>query len=141
MTDLPAGIPKNATVVATDGFCAFAGPIYRLADVGENGAKRFAFVPAAHHLNESGEVAGAMLTALMEIAMTCAAQLDCGAQSVRPTSLSCDFVAAAMPGDVIEVQVRIVRRTRTIVFMSADLVSAGPALMVGNGVWKILDVG
>ena len=104
----------------------------------EDGAvKRFAFAAAAHHMNGAGTVHGGMLMTFLDTSMSRTSRLISDAKSTATVSLTCDFVAPAKLGDVIESRVRVTRRTRTIVFISAELVCGENTLMVGSGVWKI----
>jgi uncharacterized protein (TIGR00369 family) len=137
MANRPAGIPEDAEIASTGGFNKFVGPLYRLADLEDGAVKRFAFAAAEHHMNGSGSVHGGMLMTFMDSSMSRTSRLISGAKGTATVSLTCDFVAPAKLGDVIESRVRVTRRTRTIVFLSCELVCGGRVLMVGNGVWKI----
>jgi uncharacterized protein (TIGR00369 family) len=137
MVNRPAGIPEDAELASTGGFNAFVGPFYRLSDLEDGAVKRFAFVAAEHHMNGAGTVHGGMLMTFTDTSMSRTSRLISDAKSTATVSLSCDFVAPAKLGDVIESHVRVTRRTRTIVFLSSELICGGRTLMVGNGVWKI----
>jgi uncharacterized protein (TIGR00369 family) len=137
MVNRPDGIPEDAELASTGGFNEFVGPLFRLSDLEDGAVKRFAFAAAAHHMNGAGIVHGGMLMTFMDTSMSRASRLISGAKSTATVSLTCDFVAPAKLGDVIESRVRVTRRTRTIVFISAELVCGGNTLMVGSGVWKI----
>ena len=137
MVNRPAGIPEDAELASASGFNEFVGPLYRLSDLEDGGVKRFAFVAAAHHMNSAGTVHGGMLMTFMDTSMGRTSRLVSDAKSTATVSLTCDFVAPAKLGDVIEAHVRVTRRTRTIVFVSCELVCGGRTLMVGTGVWKI----
>lgn len=88
-------------------------------------------------MNCAGTVHGGMLMSLADISMSRAARDGTDAQNSSTVSLSCDFVGPGKLGDVIEAHVRVTRRTRTIVFLSADILSGGRTLLVASGVWKI----
>ena len=137
MVNRPAGIPEDAELASTGGFNAFVGPLYRLSDMEDGAVKRFAFAAAPHHMNSAGTVHGGMLMTFMDTSMSRTSRLISDAKSTATVSLTCDFVAPAKLGDVIESRVRVTRRTRTIVFLSCELVSDERTLMVGSGVWKI----
>jgi uncharacterized protein (TIGR00369 family) len=136
MVQRPAGIPDDAELASTGGFNEFVGPLYRLPDL-DGAVKRFVFVAADHHMNSAGTVHGGMLMTFMDTSMSRTSRLISDAKSTATVSLTCDFVAPAKLGDVIESHVRVTRRTRTIVFLSCELVCGERTLMVGSGVWKI----
>lgn len=130
-----AALPEGAEEVPFVGYNKYIGPMYRLPD--EGGFHRFCFRVEDRHMNCAGTVHGGMLMSLADIAMSRAARAGTEAQNSSTVSLSCDFVSAGKLGEVIEARVRVTRRTRTIVFLSADIVSADRTLLVASGVWKI----
>ncbi len=136
MVNRPPGIPEDAQIASTGGFNHYVGPLYRLSDLEDGAVKRFAFAAAEQHMNGSGTVHGGMLMTFMDTSMSRTSRLISAATGTSTVSLTCDFVSPAKLGDVIESRVRVTRRTRTIVFLSAELVTDGRTLMVGTGVWK-----
>jgi uncharacterized protein (TIGR00369 family) len=128
-------LPEGAEEIPFVGYNKYIGPMYGLPDAG--GLHRFCFRVEDRHMNCAGTVHGGMLMSLADIAMSRAARAGTDAQNSSTVSLSCDFVGPGKLGDVIEARVRVTRRTRTIVFVSADIVSGGRTLLVASGVWKI----
>ena len=61
-----------------------------------------------------------------------------GAESCSTVSLTCDFIGPGKLGDVIEARVRVTRQTRTMIFLSADIVCGERVLAVATGLWKIV---
>jgi len=55
-------------------------------------------------------------------------------------SLNCDLIAAALPGDWVEGEAQVVRKTRSIVFVRGTLTRAdsGEVLLSASGLWKRL---
>jgi len=41
-------------------------------------------------------------------------------------------------GDVIESRVRVTRKTRTMIFLSADIVAGDRVIGIATGLWKIV---
>jgi uncharacterized protein (TIGR00369 family) len=130
-----AALPEGAEEIPFVGYNKYIGPMYRLPD--ESGLHRFCFRVEERHMNCAGTVHGGMLMSLADISMSRAARDGTDAQNSSTVSLSCDFVGPGKLGDVIEAHVRVTRRTRTIVFVSADILSGGRTLLVASGVWKI----
>jgi acyl-coenzyme A thioesterase PaaI-like protein len=50
------------------------------------------------------------------------------------------FVGPVQIGEFVEAKCRVVRRTRSLVFMSAELVVSDRVMVTANGVWKTLGV-
>jgi acyl-coenzyme A thioesterase PaaI-like protein len=136
MTTEAAELPPDAVLASTGGFNQFAGPFYRLRDEGE--VRRFAFIALDKHMNAAGSVHGGLLMTFADIAMSRTSRLISGAQSCSTVSLSCDFASAGRLGDLIEIRVRVTRQTRTLVFLSSEIVANDAVLMVANGLWRIV---
>jgi len=134
------GLPEGAEEVSAGGFNLHIGPLYRLPD-GEDGAlKRFGFVAAEKHMNSVGSVHGGMLMAFMDVAMSRTSRLISGAPRCSTVSLSVDFAGPGRLGDLIEARIRVPRRTRTMVFLTGELVADGRTLVTANGLWKVAGV-
>lgn len=129
-------LPDGAENVSMAGFNLHAGPFYRLSD--EGGTRRFAFVAAEKHMNAAGSVHGGLLMTFADVAMSKTSRLATGAKSCSTVSASCDFVGPGRLGDLVEIRVRVTRRARTLVFLSANIEAQGRTLMVATGLWKIV---
>jgi uncharacterized protein (TIGR00369 family) len=136
MNPVTAKLPQDAELASTAGFNLFAGPFYRLRDDGD--VKRFAFIALEKHMNAAGSVHGGLLMTFADIAMSRTSRLTSGAKSCSTVSVSCDFVSAGRLGDLIEIRVRVTRQTRTLVFLSSEIIANGAVLMVANGLWRIV---
>ncbi|HEY4115175.1 MAG TPA: PaaI family thioesterase [Rhizomicrobium sp.] len=128
--------PEGAEDISTSGFNRFIGPLYRLPD-GESGERRYCFPVADKHMNAAGAVHGGMLMAFLDISMSRTSRLESGAATCSTVSLACDFLAPGRLGDLILSRVRVSRRTRTMVFMSAETWAGDRLLLTAQGVWKV----
>jgi uncharacterized protein (TIGR00369 family) len=137
MSAANAGLPADAEIVSRGGFNLFAGPFWRLASDADGMGARFAFIAEPKHMNGSGSVHGGLLMTFADVAMSRTARLATGTESCNTLAFTADFVGPGKLGDRIEAAVRVTRRTRTMVFQSADIVAAGRTLMVATGLWKI----
>jgi uncharacterized protein (TIGR00369 family) len=140
MAQRPEGLPEGAEEVSVGGFNLYVGPLYRLPD-GEDGAlKRFVFTAADKHMNSVGSVHGGMLMAFMDVAMSRTSRLISGAARCSTVSLAVDFVGPGRLGDLIEARIRVPRCTRTMVFLTGELVAGDRTLVTANGLWKVAGV-
>ena len=139
MADLPDGLPEGAELASIGGFNLYVGPLYRLPDSDGGALKRFAFIAAEKHMNGAGSVHGGMLMSFMDVAMSRTSRLISGAPACSTVSLTCDFVGPGRLGELIEARVTVTRQTRTMVFLSGELVTGGRTLLVGTGLWKLAD--
>lgn len=136
MSELPDGLPPGAENISRGGFNLHAGPIYRLPD--EGAVRRFALPVLDKHLNGSGNVHGGLLMTFADISMSQTARAATGAPGCNTVSMTCDFVGPGKAGETLACSVRVTRKTRTLVFMSADIVSGDRPVAVATGLWKIV---
>ena len=136
MTNKPNAMPPEAENVSRGGFNLFAGPVWRLPAEGET--RRFALLVEQKHMNSSGSLHGGVLMTLADIAMSRTSRAASGAESCSTVSLTCDFIGPGKLGDVIEARVRVTRQTRTMIFLSADIICGERVLAVATGLWKIV---
>jgi len=121
---------EGAEGVSLRGLDAY-GPFTRYPAAG--GVNRFSFVANDKHTGGQENVARAILAAFAQAAMESSATGESRAVIV---SLGCDFVADAHAGERIEAHVRVVRRTRSLTFLTADLIAGGRILLTANGLAK-----
>ena len=134
MSEVPDSLPPGAESVSRGGFNLHAGPVWRLAPDGE--VRRFALVVADKHMNSSGSVHGGLIMTFADVAMSQTARAVTGAPTTSTVSMTCDFVGPGKLGDILEARVRLTRRTRTMVFLLADVVAGERAIAVATGLWK-----
>jgi len=137
MSEISPHLPKDAVRIGTVGFNVFAGPFYRLGDEKDGEIKHFAFVPDQKHMNGSGAVHGGLLMTFADVSMSQAARAVFDGVGCNTVSLSCDFVSPGKLGEMVESRVRVTRKTRTMVFISAEVSSGGRPLLVATGLWKV----
>lgn len=137
MSEHPPGLPEGSEPASTGGFNLYIGPLYRLPDEEDGAVTRFAFIAAEKHMNAAGTVHGGMLMSLIDVAMSRTTRLATDAPRCSTVSLTTDFVGPGRLGDLIEARIRITRRTRTMVFLSGEVVAGGRPLLIATGLWKV----
>jgi uncharacterized protein (TIGR00369 family) len=137
MTHSPQTLPAEAENISRGGFNAYAGPFWRLPPDGD--IHRFALLVEPKHMNGSGALHGGVLMTFADIAMSQASR-TAGSGSARNTvALTCDFVGPGKLGDIVEARVRVTRKTRSMIFLSADIVAGKRVLAVATGLWKFAE--
>ena len=136
MTKPPHALPPGAENIARGGYNLDAGPVWRLPPEGD--VRRFALVVAEKHMNGSRSLHGGVLMTLADIAMSQTARAASGARSCSTVALTCDFVGPGKLGDVIEARVHVTHQTRTMIFLSAELVCGDRPVAAATGLWKIV---
>jgi uncharacterized protein (TIGR00369 family) len=133
--------PAGWTMVPyEDHFQEVNGP-YFLADAFEPTEEeplRFGFRVGPHNCNFAGTCHGGMIAASLDIVMGRSMAKATGAEHAPTVSMTVDFMRAGRPGDWIESRVRILRKTRSMVFVDATLVGPGGVVARGNAVFKLL---
>jgi len=81
-----------------------------------------------------------MLMTFADVSMSQAARAVFDGKGCNTVSLSCDFVSPGKFGELIESRVRVTRRTRTMVFISAEVVAGDRPLLIATGLWKLANV-
>ncbi len=142
MSEQPAMLPAGAELVSLAGFNLYIGPIYRLGWDADGMGGHFAFIAEQKHMNSAGSVHGGMLMSFADIAMSQTVRGGNAADAPPPKpggtiSLTADFVGPARQGELVEAHTRVTRRTRTIGFLSADIMVADRPVLVATGLWKI----
>jgi len=118
-----------------DPFELHVGPAF---GAGEQGARRYAFIPEAHHCNLRGVVHGGMLMTLADMTLGQAVWDVTGNAPSVTLNMQTQFLKPAKAGDLIEVVPEMTRRTRALVFMRGDFTVAGEIVMTVSSVWKLL---
>jgi uncharacterized protein (TIGR00369 family) len=130
-------LPVGAENISAAGYNRHAGPFYRLAiDVDGRGG-RYAFIVQPKHLNNVGNIHGGLLMTFADVAMSRTARLAAGVESCNTVSLTVDFVGPGKLGDMVEAAVCVTRRTRTLIFQTANIAIGERIIMVATGLWKI----
>jgi uncharacterized protein (TIGR00369 family) len=138
MVAIPPVPPADAQDVSVAAFTRYVGPLYRFADAEDGAIRRFAFVAVEKHLNAADTVHGGMLMTLADVAMGQTARHASGGKICSTVSLNCDFVGPGRLGDLIEARIRVTRASRTMVFLSGEIVVGERVLLVATGLWKII---
>lgn len=123
-----------------DAFQEANGP-YFIAEpfaASEEEPMRFAFRVGAHNCSFAGICHGGMLAASLDIVMGRSMARLLGIAHAPTVSMSVDFMRAAKLGDWIESRVRVLRRTRSMVFCDAVLVGPEGPVARGGAVFKLL---
>src|SRR5690349_17547888 len=104
---------------AADGFIGLVGPLWTRQD---GDAHRYAFLAEDKHHNRRGVVQGGMLMTFADRAMGMTCWYANERQPQATVQLDVHFIDAVQIGEFVEAKCSVVRRTRSLVFMSAELV-------------------
>ncbi len=90
------------------------------------------------HLNTAGMAHGGFLTFIADTGMGNAAHRVADGKQCVTISLEVKFISAGKEGDNLIAKVKVQKKTRTLVFLTCEIVSSNKVVAVTSGVWKIL---
>ena len=118
-----------------EGFFGLVGPLWQRQ---EGDLHLFALKAEPKHHNRRGVVHGGMLMAFADRAMGMTSWYANGQQPQATVHLDMHFIDAVQIGEFVEAKCKVVKRTRALVFMGAELVVGERIVATASGVWKIL---
>tara|TARA_B100001287_G_scaffold266868_1_gene261272 strand:- start:291 stop:716 length:426 start_codon:yes stop_codon:yes gene_type:complete len=93
-----------------------------------------------NHLNAAGITHGGYLSALIDAGAGTAAHRAAGNAPCVTISLDLKFISASKVGDEIIGKVKILKKTKTLVFLFCELKCENKIITSASGIWKILKV-
>ena len=138
MTDKAAEKLKSAgwTIVETTGFLSLVGPLWQRIVDGEH---EYALIAQDKHHNRRGLVQGGLLMTFADRAcgMTARDRRRAG-RPWRRCSSTCISSIAGKIGEILIAKPRVVRTTRSLIFMTTEVTGGKRCIVMANGVFKIL---
>jgi acyl-coenzyme A thioesterase PaaI-like protein len=122
-----------------DPFQANNGPLY-IAEPFEGTMEeplRLGFRVAENHCGFPGICHGGMIAMVLDNAMGRSIQKACDVAITPTISLHIDYMNAASLGEWVESRVRLLHKTRRMVFLDALLVGPAGIIAKGSGVFKL----
>ncbi len=91
------------------------------------------------HLNPGGITHGGFIMSLLDSGMGTAAHRALGAQA-RAATISFDvkFISASRTGDLLLGTAKVLRKTRSLVFMQGEIRCGEALIATAEGIWKVL---
>ncbi len=93
-----------------------------------------------NHLNAAGITHGGYLSALVDAGAGTAAHRAAGNAPCVTISLELKFISASKEGDEIIGKVKILKKTKTLIFLFCELKCDNKIITSATGVWKILKI-
>ena len=140
MSDMAAEKLKSSgwTIVETSGFLSLVGPLWeRLV----NGEHEYAIVAEDKHHNRRGRVQGGLLMTFADRSCGMTARYVSGRPTMATVQMDVHFVDSGKIGETLISKPRVVRVTRTLVFITTEITSNERCIVTASGVFKILKDG
>ena len=90
------------------------------------------------HLNTGKIAHGGFLSTIADTGMGTAAHRIAGDKRCVTINLDIKFISAGMLGDKLVGKVKILKKTKTLVFISCEISNSSDIVASANGTWKIL---
>ena len=92
-----------------------------------------------NHLNAAGITHGGFVASIIDAGAGTGAHRASGNQSCVTISLDINFVSATRLGDEVLGNVKIQKKTKSMVFLNCELKCKGKMVATASGIWKILN--
>ena len=117
-----------------EGFIELVGPFWQhTVDKG-----RFCFLAEPRHHNRRGIVQGGMLVTFADRSLGTTVRSVNTDRPQATLQLDVHFIDAAFIGEVIESRCRVFRRTKSLVFVDAEIMVGERMVATVKGIWKIM---
>ena len=137
MTDKAAARLKSDGfgIVETTGFIHLIGPLWQRT-VGAD--LEFALVAQDKHHNRRGLVQGGVLMTFADRTCGMTARHVTGKQTMATIQLDVHFVESGKIGEILISRPRVVRATRSLIFVNTEVTVEKRCIAMASGVFKIL---
>ena len=122
-------------IVDTSGFLHLVGPLWqRLVDDDHE----YALITEDKHHNRRGRVQGGVIMTFADRACGMTARYVSGKPTLATVQLDTHFVEAGKIGETLISRPRVVRSTRSLIFITTEVTVDRRCIAMANGVFKIL---
>jgi acyl-coenzyme A thioesterase PaaI-like protein len=137
MTDKAAAKLKSDgwSIVETSGFLHLVGPLWQRV---VNGEHEYALIAEDKHHNRRGLVQGGLLMTFADRTCGMTARYVSGRPTLATVQLDTHFVDSGKIGEILLSKPRVVRSTRSLIFVSTEVTAERRCIAMASGVFKIL---
>jgi uncharacterized protein (TIGR00369 family) len=138
MTDRAVAAQLKAdgwSLVEATGFIQLVGPLWERAI---DGVHEYALPTADKHHNRRGLVQGGVLMTFADRTCGMTARYVTGKHTMATIQLDVHFVEAGQIGDILISRPRVVRATRSLIFINTEVSVGKRCIATANGLFKIL---
>ena len=126
------------TMVDATGFIHLIGPLWhRVVD----DAHEYALITEDKHHNRRGVVQGGVLMTFADRTCGMTGRFVSGSPSLATIQFDTQFVDAARIGEVLLSKPRVIRSTRSLIFMTTEVTAGERCVAMASGVFKVMNDG
>src|SRR3954449_3282885 len=122
-------------IVEATGFLHLIGPLWQRVVDGEH---EYALVAQDKHHNRRGLVQGGVIMTFADRTCGMTARYVSGRPTLATIQLDTHFVESAKIGEILTSKPRVIRSTRSLIFVSTEVTAGDRCIAMANGVFKIL---
>jgi acyl-coenzyme A thioesterase PaaI-like protein len=123
------------SMVETTGFVHLIGPLWQRV---VNGEHEYALVAQDKHHNRRGLVQGGVIMTFADRTCGMTARTVSGRPTLATIQLDTHFVESGKIGEILLSKPRVVRATRSLIFISTEVTVEKRCIAMASGVFKIL---
>jgi acyl-coenzyme A thioesterase PaaI-like protein len=123
------------SVVESTGFVHLIGPLWQRV---VNGEHEYALVAQDKHHNRRGLVQGGVIMTFADRTCGMTARYVSGRPTLATIQLDTHFVESGKIGEILLSRPRVVRTTRSLIFISTEVTVDKRCIAMASGVFKIL---
>jgi len=90
------------------------------------------------HLNSGGIAHGGFLSTIADTGMGTAAHILAENRRCVTISLDVKFISAALLNQALKGKIKIQKKTKSLIFITCEILNSGGIVVTASGVWKIL---
>jgi acyl-coenzyme A thioesterase PaaI-like protein len=123
------------TIVETSGFLSLVGPLWQRVVDGEH---EYAIEAQDKHHNRRGLVQGGLLMTFADRTCGMTARYVSGQPTLATVQMDTHFVDSGKIGEILMSKPRVVRATRSLIFLTTEVTADERCIAMASGVFKIL---
>jgi acyl-coenzyme A thioesterase PaaI-like protein len=123
------------SIVETSGFLSLVGPLWQRVAEGEH---EYALVAQDKHHNRRGLVQGGLLMTFADRTCGMTARYVSGRPTLATVQMDVHFVDSGKIGEILISRPRVVRATRSLIFITTEVTAEKRCIAMASGVFKIL---
>ena len=140
MTDAAAESLKSLgwNIVDATGFIALIGPLWHRV---VNDVHEYALITEDKHHNRRGVVQGGVYMTFADRTCGMTARYVSGSPSLATVQMDTHFVDSAKIGEILISKPRVVRATRSLIFITTEVTADDRCIAMASGVFKVMNDG
>jgi acyl-coenzyme A thioesterase PaaI-like protein len=123
------------TIIETSGFLSLVGPLWQRV---VNGEHEYAIEAQDKHHNRRGLVQGGLLMTFADRSCGMTARYVSGRPTLATVQMDTHFVDSGKIGEILISKPRVVRATRSLIFLTTEVTAGERCIAMASGVFKIL---